>query len=358
MKEDITSLNEELNEMKFIKGIDLINRVKNEPEPRFLWRGIPEGSKGLITGVAKTGKTTLAENLAISMAVGRKEFLGFRLDPEPKKVLFINLEESYRLRGRRNSRQITQLSEVEMELFNENYLNSPYSFPEFIVTEEDWLNIRECVIASEVEVVFIDSLTHMFNGQIEDSNTANKFIKKFREAFEGLDVTIIIVHHNTKGNNAPMTQDNIAGSRIILQEFEYAIGLANIPTSMGGNYMCMLNNKYIEKDDTTATLYKLNENAWVENLGIKNKFELYNDKYDGRTSTTNLDIIYDYIQSQYSQDSPIIKTSELSSYFVDADKSIMTKDTLHKNVNKLVSDGRLIRHSHGMYKLNMEENGL
>ena len=65
--------------VKFERAIDIINRVKSEPEPNFLWTGIPEGSKGLITGAPKTGKTTLAENLAISMCTGRKEFLGLSL---------------------------------------------------------------------------------------------------------------------------------------------------------------------------------------------------------------------------------------------------------------------------------------
>lgn len=357
MKEGITSLNVESG-VKFIKGIDLINRVKDEPEPKFLWHGIPEGSKGMIAGVAKTGKTTLAENLAISMAVGRREFLGFELDPEPKRVLFINLEESYRLRGRRNLKQISQFSRVEKELFDENYLNSPYDFPEFLVSQEDWQKVRECVIASEAKVVFIDSITHMFEGKIEDSQAANKFVKKFRETFEDLEVTIVVVHHSIKGNDGPMEQHNIAGSRIIQQELEYAIGLSDIPTSTGGNYMCMLYNKHISKDSTTATLYKIDEFGWVQHVGVNNKYDLYKDKLDGRTSTTNRDVIYDYVKSQTSQDSQTIKATDLMNYFVEGDNSKMSKDTLYKNVNKLIGAGQLEKYGHGEYKLSFKENAL
>ena len=71
-----------------------------------MWNGIPEGSTGLITGVAKTGKTTFAENLAISLSVGKKEFYGCNMDGIPKKILFINLEENYRIFSRRNEKQI------------------------------------------------------------------------------------------------------------------------------------------------------------------------------------------------------------------------------------------------------------
>ena len=41
-------------------GYDQIVRVLKEPQPVTLWDGIIEGSVGLITGVAKTGKTTFA----------------------------------------------------------------------------------------------------------------------------------------------------------------------------------------------------------------------------------------------------------------------------------------------------------
>jgi len=340
---------DEKEELKFERGIDIINRVRNEPEPNFIWYGIPEGSKGIITGAPKTGKTTLAENLALSISVGKKELLGFPLEGIAKKVLYINLEESYKLYGRRNSKQLSQLSKKELKLYKENYFCAPNDFPEFLITDEDWVMLRDCIKASKAEVVIIDSLTHMFEGEIERSSVAKKFIEKFRTALKDLDVTTIVVHHNTKGNDGPITQDNIAGSRVILQEFEFALGLANIPTSMGGNYFCMLYNKHIEKDDTTATVYKLNQDGWVEKIGVDNKFNLYKDKNDGRTNTLNCDLIYDFVKSQTSQTSQIISTKELNVEFVQNDT--MSRDTLHKSLKKLENEGKIIKAAHGNYQL-------
>lgn len=336
--------------LKFERGIDIINKVSNEPEPNFLWHGIPEGSKGLITGAPKTGKTTMAENLAMSMSVGKKDFLGFQLEGKPRKVLFVNMEESYKLHGRRNKKQIYQLSDDELKLFKKNYLCAPRDFPEFLNSEDDWIKLRECIKDSKAEVVFIDSLTHMFDGEIEKTAPAKRFVEKFRDALKDLDVTVIVIHHNTKGNGEPMTQDKIAGSRVILQEFEFAYGLANIPSRKGGNYLCMLNNKHIAKDDTKATIYKLNEYGWVEYVGVDNKYNLYKEESrDGRTNTANLEIIYEYIKSQTSQTSQIITTAVLNEEFVQ--NNTMSKDTLHKSLNKLEKEGRIVKESHGNYKL-------
>lgn len=339
-----------VKKFKITKAIDLINRVKNEPEQKIIWNGIIEGSKGIIAGVGKTGKTTLAENLAISIVIGKKEFFGYPLSGIPQKVLFLNLEESYRLRSRRNLKQIENLSKNEIKLFSENYISTPEGFPEFIITENDWLCVREYIMDSEADIIFIDSLTHMFKGQIESSEACTSFLKNFRKYISSLKKTVIVVHHNTKGNDKPIDMDSIAGSRVITQEFEYAIGLGNIPKRTGGNYMCMIYNKYIEKNDTEANLYKINQFNWVENIGIANKYDLYTEtKNDNRIRTENKDLLFSYIKSQYSKDSQPILTGDLKKEFVENSTQIMSKYTLHKNLNKLIDDGLIEMKGHGNY---------
>jgi hypothetical protein len=336
------------------KASDLILRVESEPEPTILWNGIVEGSKGLFVGLSKTGKTTMAENLAISIAVGRVEYLDFPLSGIPKKILFVNLEESYGLRTRRNIKQISKLTTSERTHFDENYLSiPPDDFPEFINSEEDWIKLRECIIDSEADVIFIDSLSHLVKGQIESSEVCIKFVRTFREHISALKKTIIIIHHNVKGNDKPITQDSIAGSRIVCQEFEYALGMSNIPTENGGKYLCMLYNKYIETDDTKAILYKINEENWLEKQGEANKYHLYSTtKPDKRQDSTNKDLIYNYFQS--SQGSQSILSADLMKMFVSNDSKTMAKDTLYALLKKLTAEGKIERLEKGVYKLKRE----
>ncbi len=335
--------------MEIIKAFDLIKIVREEPEPNFLWKGIPEKSMGLITGVGKTGKTTFAENLGISIAVGRTEFFGEKLLGEPKKVLFVNLEESYRVRSRRNYRQIQRLCKNELKLFQENYLSTPQKFLEYVNSDSDWEYLRDYISLSEAEVVIIDSLTHMFKGQIEQSEAARNFTEKLKIYLRSLDKTFIIVHHNIKGNEKPIDQDSIAGSRVILQEFEFALGLANIPTSQGGNYACMLFNKHIENDSTRAILYKMESDGWINEIGEDNKFNLYKNstKKDWRENSTNSELILDYFQSQTSQDSPVFSSSTLMSEFVKTKK--MSKDTMYRSLDKLSEENVIARLGRGEY---------
>lgn len=350
------SLNEERKLV--VKAMDLIKKFENEPEPVEIWNGIIEGSKGLFVGVSKTGKTTFAENFAISLAVGKLSFYGKEINGGPKKVLFINLEENPRMRSSRLRKQISRLDSQEMVLFGENYLTPTLDFIESVNSDKDWKILRDCIEESDAEIIVIDSLTHLFQGQIESSQECVKFVNKFREYVTSSGKTIIVIHHNTKGNDRPIEQDNIAGSRVILQEFEYALGFANIPSDKGGKYSCYLFNKYIEVDTSLATVYKIDKDRWIEELGDVDKNDLYDSKVkiDYREDSTNKDLIYNYIQSQGSQGSHTVVAGDLIKNFVSNDTRTMSKDTLYKSLDKLKQDGKIESSEKGKYQLKMKKD--
>lgn len=347
------------NEEKFnvVKGIDLIKRVKAEPDPKFVWGGIPECSKGLIAGAPKTGKTTFAENLAICLAVGKKSFFGSKMDGVPRKVLFVNLEESYKLRSRRNAKQLEALSTHEYNLFCENYISTPDDFPSYFNSDEDWGLLRNYIIACEADIIFIDSLSHLFVGEIEKSSTAQSFFQKFKKYTDDLEKTIVIIHHTTKGNKEPIATENIAGSRVIIQEFEYAYGMARVPSEEGGSYLTLLENKHIPSDDNKANLYSINQIGWVEKIGEDNKFNLYkpNKQLDGRVNDENKTQLLNYFEDQSTSTTSTTSTipiSELKNYFTEGPSKSMVESTLYYSIKGLLGDGSIKRVKKGVYMLN------
>ncbi len=347
-----------LNELKITKGIDLIKLIESEPPIKYLWNGIPEGSTGLITGVAKTGKTTFAENLALSMAVGKKSFFEYDMDGIPKRVLFVNLEESYQIKSRRNKKQINILSKNELELFIQNYYSTPIDFPGFLNTDKDWKLLKSYIDVIKPDVIFLDSISRMCVGEIERSSFAQEFIQKFKSYVVRNGMTTIVVHHNTKGNDVPANQNKIAGSRFILQEFDFAYCLESIPSRQGGNYGCMVYNKFIENNSNKAELYSLGANGWISKLGEINKYDLYTPSKiaDGRIDNTNAEKVYKYIVNQHNQDNQIISTKNLKEKFVYTENKTMSLDTLHNSMNKLIESGKIIKESNGKYQLNKKSD--
>lgn len=349
---------------KITTGYDDVTKVKKEPKPKMIWDGIKEGSVGLISGVAKTGKTTFAENLAFSLAIGRQKFFNGKMDGIPRKVLFINLEEGYKIRAWRNSRQIEMFSHKELKLFQQNYYVTPEDFPEFLNEEKDWELIRDYIDAVDPDVIFMDSLSHMCIGEIEKSYVAQQFVQTFRKYIVSTGKTIVVIHHNVKGNDKPMDMHSIAGSRFISQTFQYAYGFGNIPR--GGNYMTPLNNKQFKVDTNKAVLYQISDYNWLEPIGEKDKFSLYEktEKVDYRFDSTNSELVYNYIvkateekskSSQGSQDSIVITTNELMKKFVQNSTNGFSKQTLYDGLHKLIESDKIKKEGKGVYKILQNE---
>ena len=51
-----------------------------------------EKSFGLVFGPSKSGKTIFCENLAMSIAMGKTDFFGYKLDGIPKKEYWIQMQ--------------------------------------------------------------------------------------------------------------------------------------------------------------------------------------------------------------------------------------------------------------------------
>lgn len=334
----------------------MVDKHKNDPELKFVWGEIPLGSKGLIAGVAKTGKTTFAENLAISIAVGRDEFFGEKLLGHPKKVLFVNLEESSRIKSIRITKQLKELSPKENILVESNYLTNPDGFPEFMMSLGDWEKLEDLISKSDAEVIIIDSLSHLLMGKIENSTDCLNFVKKFRRYVMTTNKTVIVIHHNVKSNNKPLDQENIAGSRIISQEFEYAIGFANIPNRNGGKYCISVYNKFVNVDNNLAKLYEIDEDLWFEKIGEENVYDLYKENFnDARFNDSNGKKILSLFKSKYSQGVKVVLTKDLKDEFVTGEHKEMSGQTLFEWLKKLKSEEVIERIANGKYGLKEKE---
>lgn len=356
--EEYSKLDE--NKIKFpvTSGMDIIKRVENEPPLKMLWGDIPKNSIGLIVGQAKTGKTTFAENLAISLATGKKSYFNQELQGIPQKVLFLNFEESYRLRGQRNQKQVRSLNEKEKDLFAENFMSIPEGFPEFLNEEKDWEAVKSYIAQINPDVVFMDSITRMCIGEIEKSSVAQKFFNKMHKYIFSDDRTFICVHHAVKNNSKPIGMNLIGGSRVVTQEFEYGFGMSTYPRSNGNHYGAMLFNKYKEFDPEKAFVYKINNEGWVDFIKEDNAYKLFygskTEPKDGRIDERNRDLILKTIESLGSPDSPAVSSSRLIKNLVK-EKKKMSRSTFFENLKILKQRGDLVEESRGKYKLNKTE---
>lgn len=248
--------------MKTIKFSQAREMYKTMPPKKMLWSGVVENSFGLVFGPSKSGKTIFCENLAMSLAIGRKSYFGNPLEGIPKKVLFISLEESFRNRLGRNTKQFEALNEEEQTLMDENYDIQELEFPQFIVTKENWESLHELIRNSGAEVAFIDSITRMNHGKLEDGKTAEEIMSRLRSISQGLNITLFAIHHTPKLYGNPITMDSIKGSAVFAQESDFAIGVNRTDTKH--RYIKNVFFRYENDDDEFVKEFAINQDAWLE----------------------------------------------------------------------------------------------
>lgn len=324
---------------------ELIKRVKSEPPVKMIYSPIKEKSFGIVYGLAKTGKTVFCENLAMCIAAGRTDFLGKPIDIDNRKVLFVSLEESYVGRTERNIKQLFGFSQEEIESIEENYIVVNEHAPRVIQSKEDWDVIVQQVKKHKPGVVFLDSMTRLVN-DIENIESAKPALLKLRSLAEDFNTAVVVIHHSVKVDYAkPMTLQSIAGSRIVSQEADFVIGINKSIDNR--RYLKLVFARYVNDDIDKVDVFKLNENLGMDLMGQEYEMNLLLNKSDGRVDDSNPAVIFDYFKSK-PLNSELI-TKELVETFVGSKK--MSEPTLHKGIDKLIASGKIIKVTHGTYRM-------
>lgn len=327
--------------LHFMPLEDMILRNQSEPPIPYLWSGIKMGSFGFIFGPSKSGKTTFCENLALSIATGQASFFNKPLTEGAKKVLFVSMEEYWQPRTERNAKQIQELQCA----LNNNFHTVNEHFPRLINSKDDWSLLREHIVQSDAQVVFIDSLSRMYSGSIEDSNLAKDLLYKLRELTNELKITLVVIHHTPKQIGKPLSIDSLAGSRMLAQEADFMIGISKTPD--GNRYMKEVAFRYAQENDETVTTFMINPNAWLIPAMEVTESSLLKAS-DGRTDDSNAESLLEEIEELTSLKG-YAHSRELLSRFVDS--QIMSKPTMYANLTKLATKGKIEKMAKGQYRV-------
>ncbi|MEF3077849.1 AAA family ATPase [Winogradskyella poriferorum] len=334
----------------YISFKQMMDEYEKRPKVNFLWNGVKEKSFGLVFGPSKSGKTIFCENLAMSIAIGRKEFFGYKLSGEPKKVLFIGLEEFWENRIERNSKQYGFLSQNEKEILNHNYLYQAIDYSRYIHDVSEWNELKNTISESQAQIVFIDSITRMNHGILEDSKTAEQIMQRLRGICHDLGITLICVHHTPKMYDKPLLMDSIKGSSVFAQESDFAIGINQ--TSKGYRYLKNIFFRYSACDDEVVKEFSIDENVWLNYFDDSDEDSII-ARSDRRRKTHNRDQIVEFINENSSLTH---KTKDLVDYFTN--NMDIQERQVKAYLKKLSQENIILNPKHGFYgavKKNMSD---
>ncbi|GEM_PF-5773272 len=183
-----------------------LNDIDVQESP-MLWEGfLPNREIALLAGVGGYGKSTLVRQLSMAITAGESTFLGRRLNPVHRRVIYVSCEDGAKKTARIVQKQRTKGSPGLVFVFA-----SQLSLGEAI--EE--IN-QEMYLDSGTDMIVIDSLGNLFEGDQNSNSDAQKFYSKFSWFAE--HSLVLFLHHVRKSNHASTPdQVNIQGAGAFVQ---------------------------------------------------------------------------------------------------------------------------------------------
>ncbi|SDK43065.1 AAA domain-containing protein [Catalinimonas alkaloidigena] len=327
---------------------EMLESYKDLEDILFEWSGINKGGYGYVIGSSKSGKTIFCECLGMAIASGQTQFLKKPLakkEESPEKVLFVSCEEFPSARIKRNEKQAAYFDKLAGSAeWRKNYHVVTEAFPRFIHSSANWKTLVKLLLEQKPDIVFIDSLTRLTNGQIEDSKTANALMMKLRELSYLAKCTLVVIHHTPKQMGKPLTIDSVAGSRVLIQEADFCLGINR--TSSGTRYVKEIVFRYKQEEVDKVTLFAINDTLIIEAQGEKAEWEVLGEN-DGRSDPSNLMAVYKSICEK-----PEGKTTkELMDEFVKT--GIIGRSTLYPYLKQLTEEMKIIKEDKTYKKLDL-----
>ena len=324
----------------------LIKRNQSEPPTEFIWSGIKKQSFGFVFGPSKSGKTTFAENLAMCLAAQLPEYFGKPITPADYNVLFISLEEFWKSRTDRNTKQVERMNNLTSDTgWIKKYHVVTELVPRQIASDADWKEIEKMIVESKANVVFIDSLTRLYEGGIEESSLAKKVAMRLLDLKTKLNITLIVIHHTTKALGKALTQDSMAGSRILAQEADFLLGISKSLASK--RYFKEVVFRYCPEQSDTVSMFEIDNCQWLVKVAELPESALLKDT-DGREDDTNPEMIYNFIHEKTLSEQGRATTKELMAEFVTP--KTMSRQTLYSSIDKLAIAKRVDNSVKGIFK--------
>lgn len=285
----------------------------------------------------------------MKIAMGADEYFGHPLDGTPKRVLFVGLEEFWENRAERNQLQADALDEKEKQLVSDNFLLQPIDFMTKINGDKDWGKLEEMIIDSKAEVVFIDSITRMNSGKLENSSDSEKLMQKLRDICYRTKVTLICVHHTPKMGDKIIDIDSIKGSSTFAQESDFAIAVTK--ASSGKRYVKEIFFRYAPVNEEFVREFGITPSVWLDYLGDISESGAAVKK-DRRVNNVPRKSIIEYLDSNSSR---TYQTRELVSYFTT---TLSLKDRQVKTyLKELTNSNKINNKRKGYYSsVNFEDN--
>ncbi len=215
----------------------------------------PKVGLASLVGSSDTGKSTFLRQLALSLALGLDNFVGYKLFPTSRNVIFISTEDDPASTSVSIKKPISKI--LQNTSTDKNFLNHLKFIFDVDVNPESPKNIfkvlEQDLKKTDVDLIVVDTFTDIFSGDINSSTKVREFLNQFSKIAKTYNCLVLFLHHTGKRTDKyTASKDNVLGSQAFEAKIRVVLELKPYPndetlrtlTITKGNYISSQIKKY------------------------------------------------------------------------------------------------------------------
>ena len=314
-----------------------------------------KGGTGCIAGTSNVGKSILALQFAIAVAMG-VPFMNFNV-PRPRRVYFAQFEMMNSMVRDRLIRIMNAMIDKypeQRDILSKN-LDMNYIEKDLSIFSDKWESLRGNMLSGmrrgPYEVLVVDNLYTSTAVDIFNNEKLKMLLQQIRSIQLEFDLSILMINHHNKqyGENLRLNQDQIRGGKLFTDFLDNAVQVAMSPRGEGLRVL---------KVTKVRTESQFHEIPIGIHLGSEDDRLMFNWRgpLTGREESwyeQPKDSLDDRVYKEccdYAKDGDIIHTSQFQAILEEITEYTSTR-TKHAWLDRFVSHGRFEKIKHGEYKV-------
>lgn len=245
---------------------DDLRRHAGEEIPSLIHPIFPRVGVACLAGTSDTGKSSLLRQLAIAVAAGDADWLGFELRPTHRSAIYVSTEDEKEATSYLLRQQTRQYDDAEIGRLR------------FIFEAEDvYTTLQRNLARVPADLVVIDCFADIYTGDLKDTNKIRSFLLPFQKLAGDHQCLILFLHHTGKRTeNLIPHKNNLLAGQGLESKMRLVIELRPDPMRPTDRHLCIVKGNYLPLTYKTESfvLHFDGPTFTFTNTGMRLPFEL------------------------------------------------------------------------------------
>ncbi len=223
---------------------------------------IPLSGVAALAGSSDTGKSTFLRQLAIAIAMGEKDFLGWKLFARYQRVLYISTEDDNIAMAHLLH---TQVKGADPKLLDELL---------FIFDQEQLIEkIKKVISVKPVDLIVVDAFADVFMGDMNGVSNVRSYLSIYSAIAAKFNCMVIFLHHTGKRTESKIpSKSNLLGSQGFEAKMRIVFELRPDPIDPAFRHLCIVKGNYLGKEHKDRSFKLLFKDLTFINTGERVPF--------------------------------------------------------------------------------------